>query len=422
LIKKLLDIIIPFIGGQNKMKKLNRKEFLKQSGTISMGMVLGNTPSIDLSRIQISQNRADPWLEINLKNISWNLSQIRKKAFPRPVMGVIKANAYGHGLVEVAKSLENQKIGFLAVGNLWEAITLRKNGIVTPILNFGPMVAGDSGQIVQKGISQSVYSEDVVYLSQAANKHGEKAKVHIKVDTGLGRVGIPYYQALAYIKKVAALANIKIEGIFTTFTEDKNFDKVQLQRFLQICKTAKREGINVGLRHAVSSAGILSFSQGYLDMVRPGIMIYGHYPSTQEYQNRQIDLRPAMTLKARIIQVKDLRPGDSISYHRKFIAKQKTPVATLPVGYSDGYLPTIVEKGEVVIKGQRWPLIAAITSNHSSVNITGDKSIKKGDPVVLMGKQGEGEVNAEEIAQWAKTSVYKIVINMNPLLPRRFIE
>lgn len=404
------------------MAKFNRREFLKQTGTLPFCAAFCINSHGAEPKANVSPKCADPWLEINLDNMARNLSQIRKRVHPRPVMAVIKANAYGHGLVEVAKFLEKQHIRFMAVGKLKEAFELREKGIRTPILNFGPLYSGEAKQIAARDISQSVYTGDIAALSEAAGKLKRKARVHIKVDTGLGRVGIPYYLALPYIKKVASLPNIIIEGIFTTLTEDEEFDKIQLLRFLHLCDLAKKSGINVGLRHAVSSAGILSFARAYLDMVRPGITLYGHYPSEKEYRARSIDLKPAMALKAQVIHVKNLRPGDSVSYHRKFTAKNELPVVTLPVGYSDGYPYQIAGKAEAIIHGQRWPVIAAVTANHSTLNITGADKIKIGEGAVLIGRQGESEVTAEEIASWANTSVYKIVIGMNPQLPRVYLE
>lgn len=404
------------------MSKYKRREFLKLAGVAPLSLAplinspVANTPSLSTS------GRTDPWLEIDLNNIAWNLLQIRERVHPRPVMAVIKANAYGHGLVEIARFLEQQNIRFLAVGKVQEALLLRESAVKTPILNFGPFSNQDAEQLVQLNISQSVYADNVSFLADAAHKLHQKAKVHIKVDTGLGRVGVPYYQAISFIEKVAAMTDISIEGIFTTFTEDENFDKIQLERFLHVCDAAKKQGINIRLRHAASSAALLSFPQAHLDMVRPGITIYGHYPSDKEYQVRKIDLKPAMTLKTRVMYVKTLRPGDSVSYHRRFTAQQETQVATLPVGYSDGFPHQVAEKGEVIIQGRRYPIIAAVTANHTTVNITGSNGIKIGDEAVLIGKQGDNQITVEQLADWVGTSVYKIVIGMNPLLPRIYNE
>jgi len=405
------------------MQKFNRREFLKFSGAaplLSLPTLVNCSKDKDATIN--THNLADPWLEINLKNIAWNLSQIQQLVSPLPVMAVIKANAYGHGLVEVAKFLEKQKVKFLAVGNVAEAVKLRESRVKTPVLNFGPFSNRDTQQLVRLNISQSVYTDAVVALSETARKLNKTAKVHIKVDTGLGRVGVPYYKALPFIEKVAALPGIFIEGVFTTFTEDEEFDKIQLDRFLQVCESAKKLGIKIGLRHAVSSAGILSYPEAYLDMVRPGITIYGHYPSDKENQARKINLKPAMVLKARVIYVKNLRPGDAVSYHRKFVAEKETQVATLPVGYSDGYPYQVAEKGEAIIQGKRWKIIAAVTANHTTLNITGANEIKVGDEAVFIGKQDGVEVTAEEVANWIGTSVYKIVIGMNPLLKRFYLE
>jgi len=391
------------------MSKYKRREFLKLAGVAPLSLAplinspVANTPSLSTPGL------TDSWLEIDLNNIAWNLSQIRERVHPRPVMAVIKANAYGHGLVEVARFLEQQNIRFLAVGKVQEALQLRESGVKTSILNFGPFPNQDAEQLVRLNISQSVYADNVTFLAHVAHKLNRKAKVHIKVDTGLGRVGVPYYQALSFIEKVAAMSDISIEGVFTTFTEDEDFDKIQLEHFLQVCDAAKKQGINVGLKHAASSAALLSFPQAHLDMVRPGITIYGHYPSDKEYRARKIDLKPAMALKTRVMYVKTLQPGDSVSYHRKF-------------GYSDGYPHQVAEKGEVIIQRQRYPIIAAVTANHTTVNVTGSNRVKIGDGAVLIGKQGDSQITAEQVADWVGTSVYKIVIGMSPLLPRFYIS
>jgi alanine racemase len=400
------------------MKNFDRREFLKLAGAVSLGAtVVGSANPSRADWATDGGTAADSWLEIDLNNMAWNLAQIRRRAGNRPVMAVIKANAYGHGLVETGKFLEKQKIEFLAVGKFHEAQQLRESGVKTPILNLGSFTAREAEAIVRRDISQSVYTDDFMLLAEAARKLKRPAKAHLKIDTGLGRVGVPYYQALPFIEKIAA-SGILIEGIFTPFTEDDEFDKIQLERFLEICGAAKQRGIAVGRRHAASSAGLIAFPPSHLDMVRPGIALYGQYPSTKEYQARRIDLRPAMALKTRVMYLKTLRPGDAVSYHRAFVAKDATQVATLPIGYSDGYPPQAAGKAEVLAQGRRWPTIALVTSNHTTINVTGAEGMKIGDEAVLFGKQGETEISAEELATWAGTSVYKILIGMNPLLPR----
>lgn len=403
------------------MDKVDRRAFLKLAGIAPLSLAAMINDPESPSPAFLASELSDPWLEINLNNIAWNLSQIRTLAHPLPVMAVIKANAYGHGLVEVARFLEKQNIRFLAVGKVQEALQLRETGIKTPILNFGPFSKQSAEQLVRLNISQSVYTNEVDFLAQAAHRLNQSAKIHIKVDTGLGRVGVPYFQAISFIEKVASMSGIAIEGVFTTFTEDEDFDTIQLERFHQVCDAAKNKGINIGLRHAASSAALLSLPQAYLDMVRPGITIYGHYPSDKEYRARKLDLQPALTLKARVAYLKTLRPGDSVSYHRKFTAQAETRLATLPIGYSDGYPYQAADQAEVIIRGQCYPIIAVVTANHTTVNVTGSSEVTIGDEAVLIGRQGDSQITAEQVADWIGSSVYKIVIGMNPLLPKIYI-
>jgi alanine racemase len=253
-------------------------------------------------------------------------------------------------------------------------------------------------------------------LARSARGQGKQAKVHIKVDTGLGRVGVPYHEAPSYIERIASLPEIAIEGIFTTLTEEPDFDRVQLDRLIRVCDATEGKGISVGVRHAASSLAISTFPDSFLDMVRPGNAIYGLEPLAN------MDLKPVMSVKTRVIYVKRLRPGDSVSYHRLFTAERETLVATLPLGYSDGCPPQGVEEAEVLIRGRRWPLIAAVTANHSTVDVTGAAEVEIGDEVVLFGRQGGEELSIGEVAARAGSSVYKVAIGMNPLAPRVHID
>jgi len=398
------------------MTKVNRREFLTLAGTVPLGFTFRKHLPSPMAYKNYSDGLLDPWIEINTKNMAWNLSQIRKRVGARPVMAVIKCNAYGHGLVGVAKSLEKQNIQHFAVVKVQEAVSLRDNGIKGMILNFGPFSRQEADLIVRQNISQSVFSEAVDTLAEAARKLNKHVKVHIKVDTGLGRVGVPYYMALPFIERVASIPEVAIEGIFTTLTEEEDFDKIQIERFLRVCDDAKKKGISLGLRHAASSAAISNFPPSFLDMVRPGNYIYGIEPLPN------LDLKPVMSLKTRVIYVKKLRPGDTVSYHRRYKIEKETLMVTLPLGYSDGYPPQAVNKAQVLINGRRWPLVAYMSANHVTVDITGSKGIKIGDEVVLFGSQNGNEITIGEVAEWAESSVYRIAIGMNPLLPRIYSE
>jgi len=407
------------------MKKVKRRDFIKVAA-ISPLMVsplreFGVNSNSEPYLFTPSDTSADPWLEINLENMAWNIRQIKSHVQNRPIMAVIKANAYGHGLYETARFLDEQGIDMLAVGKTNEALILRMGGIKKPILNFGPFTKNEAKEIVKNQISQSVYTSDFKWLAEAAQSSGKVASVQLKIDTGLGRVGVEYYRALPIIEKIARSNSIDIKGIFTPLTEDVEFDKEQLDRFIEVSDSASKKGINLGLKHVASSAGILSFPESHLDMVRPGITIYGQYPSTAEQELKRIDLKPAMALKSRIIYLKTLRPGDSVSYHRSFTAKKETRIATVPAGYSDGYPYRLGNIGEVLIGGVRCPMIGLVTSNHFTVDVSNLKNVKQGDEVVLFGKQGDQEITVEEVAAWGDTSVYKILIWMNPLLPRVYV-
>jgi alanine racemase len=349
--------------------------------------------------------------------MAWNLDKIKKQVHV-PVMAVIKANGYGHGVTEVGRFLDEAGINALMVCRLSEAVLLREAGVRCPILNFGPLFPEDAGTLAGYDISQSIFTHQAEDLSQRAQNSGNKIKVHIHIDTGMGRMGIPYYQALSYIVDTAALEGLRIEGISTTLTEDPEFDKVQMERFLILCRNAEEKGIRLGLRHACSSAGIFTDKSLYLDMIRPGIVLYGYYPNQKTQQEDLYSLQPVLQLKSRVAAVKDLQPGDSVSYHRAYKATEKQKIAVVPVGYSDGYPFRIVGKGYVLIRGQRLPVIGEVTANHLEVRLPHDSPISIGEEVVLIGTQGREKIPADEVAGWAGVSTYKILLQLNPLLPR----
>lgn len=403
--------------------KVTRRDFLLLSG---ISPLLLSKKSRESKKQFIStplrpkSSKYDPWLELNLDNLGWNLEKLRKKA-KVPIMAVIKANAYGHGLLEIAKYLEKKAVEFLMVGKIEEALTLRASGIKTPVLNFGPFSSENAEAIVIHNISQSVFTSDINYLNAAALKLNKKAKVHLHIDTGLGRAGLPYYQAHDFIQQVALMGGIKIEGISTAFTEDPDFDRIQLKRFLSLCHKIEKRGIPLGLKHAASSSGLLNSPSSYLDMVRPGITLYGYYPSEKTQKEDSLSLKPVLQLKARIYSIKDLRPGDSVSYHRAYVAQKKEKTALLPLGYADGYPFNVIGQASVLIKGRRFPLIGRVTANHTEIVLDSASNISPGTEVVFIGYQGKEKITATEVASWAGVSAYKILLGLNPLLPKKLV-
>ncbi|MFB0565655.1 MAG: alanine racemase [Candidatus Aminicenantaceae bacterium] len=403
------------------MITISRRSFLmisslNSASLLSLFRVKKHLLSSSIEKSSLPQSH-DPWIELNLENMDWNLNQIRKLVKVH-IMAVIKANGYGHGLVEVGQYLEKKGIDYLMVGKLQEAILLREAGVTTPILNFGYFPPNEAAEIIRHDISQSVFAETVTSLNRASLKQGKKAKIHIHIDTGMGRMGIFYHKALPYIERVASMKGLIIEGISTTLTEDDDFDREQLHRFNRLCQKAESQGISLGLKHAASSDGILDLPEAALDMVRPGITLYGYYPSEKTQKADRLHLKPVLQLKTRVVAVKTLRPGDSLSYHRKYTVQKKEKIAIIPVGYSDGYPSDAVNKASVLIKGKRFPLVASITANHCIALLKDGYHVIPGDEVVLIGSQGKEKITADDIAIWGGVSTYKILIGLNPLLPR----
>ena len=397
---------------------MNRREFIAAAGAV---------PALGLPHLQQAasgppQRRpSDVWVEVDLDRIGFNLESIRRKARRRKVMAVVKANGYGHGLVELGRYLDSKGIDGLMVGNFREALTLREAGVRATILNFGPAFAVDPPSLIEQDVSQVVSTPDVDALSDEGRKRGRKARVHVLVDTGLGRLGVPYHEASIFIEKLARLPGVRVEGVMTAFTEDRDFDPVQLARFNEVHSRARSSGIDLGIRHAASSDGLLAYGEDFLlDMVRLGILLYGQYPSSKAAAERPIELRPALSLKAGVAYVKTLRQGDSVSYHRRFVAERATTVATLALGYSDGYPTALADEGEVLIAGGLRPIIAPITANHTVVQIDRD-SIGIGDEAVLVGEQGGMTLGAEAVASRAGVSVYRFLIGLSPLVPRVYL-
>jgi alanine racemase len=393
---------------------------LKTIGTGSLAALYSGRPkeSAPTNQAEIGRDGSmDPEVEIDLASIGWNFLRV-KRHVEVSVMAVVKANAYGHGLVEVSKTLEKAGADWLMVGKVREGIALRDADISCPILNFGPWAPQESAELVGRTISQSVYTEDAVFLQEAASKLKKTASVHLDVDTGMGRTGMPYDKALPLIEKIASLSRVRIAGIGTTLTEEPEFDREQLRRLLELCSSAKKRGIALGLRHASSSAGILASPEFFLDMVRPGITLYGYYPNARTQKEDILNLKPALRLKARVIFLKDLAPGDSLSYLRAFKAPKKMRAATIGIGYSDGYPSELGGKGFALIRNRKFPMLKAITANHAMVDLGDDREVEIGDEAVLIDSTPGSGVTADVLAEQCGLSDYRILIGLSPLLSR----
>ncbi|HDR16629.1 MAG TPA: alanine racemase, partial [Desulfobacteraceae bacterium] len=402
---------------------INRRDFIFLTGLTGLSALTSpwlKRPS-RYGQPQPGEKNITPesWIELNPDHIQWNLKQIRQKV-KVPIMAVIKANAYGHGLVEFGKILDQSGIDALMVCELQEAVTLRESSISCPIYNFGPVIPQNTDILIQHNISQFLHSGDIQELSRQAEKRNANTNCHIHIDTGMHRMGFPCENALPVIQMASALKGLSISGISTTLTEDKDFDKVQLQTLQSIYDKAKALSIDLGMRHAASSAGIFESESYFLDMTRPGIVLYGYYPNERTLKEDALSLRPVLSFNSRVVDVKTVEPGESVSYLREYKAKQREKIAVIPVGYSSGY--PVSGKAQVLIQGKRYPVLDTITANHMEAKLSLDSSVAPGDQVTMIGTQGNESITADDLASWAGISNYKALIRLNPTIPRRVMH
>ncbi len=372
-------------------------------------------------------NRA--WAEINLDHIAHNIREIRRITNKNAeIMGVVKADGYGHGVMEVARTLLENGVTRLAVSMLDEAIQLRKHGISVPILVLGYTDPIRVNEIIENDVTQSVFSHELAEaLSDEAVRQGRKVKIHIKIDTGMSRIGfLPGYSAIKNVIEISRLQNIIIEGLFTHFAsadeKDREYTIAQFERFMSICCELQRIGIHIPVKHCANSAGIIEYPDMHLDMVRPGIIQYGLYPS-EEVDKSKILLKPAMTLKANVILVKEVEKDTSISYGRIFTTNRTSRIATIPIGYADGYMRMLSNKGRVLIHGQYAPVVGRVCMDQCMVDVTDlNTSVQVGDEVVLVGTQGENKISAEDVACLIGMINYELVCIVGKRIPRAFIK
>jgi alanine racemase len=404
---------------------MDRRKFLDSLGAGSLAVLAGPARASageergDPGKDRAIAGRRDARIDVSVENLFWNFGRVSRRAVV-PVMAVVKANAYGHGLVETALALEKAGAAALMVGKLREAGELRDAGVRLAILNFGPFAPEDAEEILARRISQAVFSGEARDLNERASKLKTKASVHIDIDTGMGRTGVAHDRALPLIERIASLPSTRIDGICTTLTEDPEFDREQMRRFLKVCDEARSKGIALGRRHAASSAGLFESPEFFLDMVRPGITLYGYYPNARTAKEDALALRPALKLSATVIFIKELAPGDSISYLRAFKSGGKMRVAALGIGYSDGYPAPMGGRASVSIKGKRFPVLPAVTANHTMIDLLGDPDIQVGDEAVLIDQTKGSGLTADALGEKTGIGDYKLLIGLSPSLPRAF--
>ncbi|HDZ02316.1 MAG TPA: alanine racemase [Nitrospirae bacterium] len=353
--------------------------------------------------------------EINLSALSHNLKVVREKTGNKHILAVVKADAYGHGAVEISKHLIQKGISKLGVAFTKEAIELRESGITTPILIFFDRDNIDA--CFNYNLTPTVFDFNTAgNFSAEACRRKLKIAIHIKVDTGMGRTGFDIRKARTEIPKIAALKNIEPEGLMSHFSEadlqDKDFANQQIKAFLSLVKDLKQKKIHFKYLHMANSAAVLSMTEAHFNMVRPGIMLYGYgYPEVK-------GLKPLLSLKSKIIYLKKVPPGTPISYGRTFITERKSTIATLPVGYADGYSRKLSNCGEVLINGKRAPVAGRVCMDTIMVDVTDIPDVSYKSDVILIGKQGKESITAGDIADKTGTIPYEVLTSVGQRIKR----
>ncbi|PIU45450.1 MAG: alanine racemase [Ignavibacteriales bacterium CG07_land_8_20_14_0_80_59_12] len=365
------------------------------------------------------------WVEVNLDAFSYNLRGVRKRVgFGVKIMAVVKANAYGHGSVEIAREALAGEADCLAVAFPEEAIALRDAGLSAETLVFTSPMWEQMPLYFDYKLIPAVASIDVAArLEEEAQKRNLRCPVHVKVDTGMGRLGFEWNSAADSIVTIARMPHLEITGVFSHFAAadeaDKSFSENQLQRFGHVLDALGKLRIEVQDVHMAGSAGILDLPESYFTMVRPGIMLYGYYPSQETTES--VPLRPVMSIKSRVVFAKRVAEATSISYGRRYYTTREVLIATIPVGYADGLSRRLTNRASVLIGGRRYPVVGTIAMDHVMVDV-GDDHVAVGDEVVFIGTQGGNQITAWDVARLIDTIPYEITCSVSPRVPRVFVR
>ncbi len=368
------------------------------------------------------------WVEIDLAAIASNMAEIRRITSPTTgVMAVVKANGYGHGAIEVSRAVLAGGADWLGVARIDEGLLLREAGIKAPILVLGYLTPEQSVDVVRGCLSQAVYSRAMALsLAETGAAAGTRARVHFKIDTGMGRLG---WQAgeEASVRAILDLArnpHLEIEGIFTHLaaadSANQDYTKEQFSKFMALIERLRREGLEIPLKHVANSAALMGMPETHLDLVRAGIIVYGLYPSA-EVDKGLIKLLPAMSLKARVAHVKDVPAGFKVSYGCTYATEKNTVIATLPLGYADGYPRLLSSKGQVLLHGCRAPVVGRVCMDQVMVDVGHIPGVGVGDEAVLIGRQGTEEITADDVAAMLGTINYEVVCMISYRVPRVYV-
>ena len=362
---------------------------------------------------------------VDLACISHNLRVVREKAPGRKIIAMVKANAYGHGLVRVAEHLAAEGVDYLGTAFVEEALELRKAGITIPIITSGPFSKFQIGLFIENNIDLTIASVDALhYIQEAAAFYGKRVNIHLKVDTGMMRIGIRHSNAhKLFAAALEAEKHLNVVSLFSHFADADNrdlaFARLQLERFLEAARFFDNEHRPSPLLQIANSAAILRIKESRLDMVRPGIMLYGYHPSPSS--EPEADLLPALSFRAKIMYFKVVLAGSSVSYGRTWTASRNCRVVTIPVGYGDGYARALSNKGHVLIRGKKYPVLGTVCMDQTMIGL-GDGEAYIGEEAVLIGRQGEEAITADELADQIGTINYEVLTNISARVPRIYLN
>ena len=409
---------------------LSRRSFLQSSaGALAAGAVpqpvvtasVWHPPTFRL-RPGGSNDGFDPWVEIDARNFRHNVGEVSRVAGGRPILAVVKNNAYGLGDSVVGPVLAScPEVVGLACVRVAEALALRAAGVDKPVLIMAEVSETEAAELVAKQVWLTCWLEDsAVRLDRLARQFRHPISVHLFIDTGLGREGMPYWRALPWIEDLATRRSVRIDGTYQHFVEDRNFDRVQLRRFLDLVGAAREKGLRLGKLHAAPSYDVFHFPDSRLDMVRTGTALFGIYP-TGEGVRQKADLRPVYRLCARVVRVEQLQAGETAGAPREFTASRPTWIALLPIGHTDGYSSRAAGNCKVLIGGRLYPIIpGGISSAHTILEIGAEKSVQVGEVATLVGGD-DPPINANTVGEAMDLGEYGLMTRLSPLLPRKLV-
>jgi alanine racemase len=363
-------------------------------------------------------------VEVSLARLAENFRAIQAAVAPAAVMPIVKANAYGHGLVPVARHLASLGAGSLGVAFLEEAVALREAGIATPILVMGGIFGDQIPIFLRHRLTLTASSIDKLrQIDEIAGRMGVTATVHLKIDTGMERIGVHYYNARGLLERAADCPRVRVEGIYSHFanadSEDLTSARLQLARFLEVLEWYDKQGLTPPVRHMANSGAVLQLRESHLDLVRPGILLYGVYPSMEV--RKTIPVKPALSLRSRVVYFKVVTPGHPVSYGSTWQSDHPVRVVTVPVGYGDGYFRALSNVAHVLIRGRKYPVVGRVCMDQIMVNIEWETAYND-DVVTLLGADGDELITCEHLAEWAGTIPYEVLTNLNTRIPRVYVQ